>query len=185
LECGIGVWKMLRLMLDEIQGSASSLDIECNPEDIDLEFDGVDWTNKISIKLNIFRQSSNIYIKAFISTDAKMECGRCLEPVAIKLNAISEVQYSPLPRLIRDRIEDVGIGYYSEEYIDISDEISGSLFLELPMAVLCYDDCKGLCPSCGKNLNSGACNCPKPDDSKEPDSPVFSRLLELKRKLEV
>jgi uncharacterized protein len=176
---------MLRLMLDEIQGSASSLDIECNPEDINLEFDGVDWTNKISIKLNIFRQSSDIYIKAFISTDAKMECGRCLEPVAIKLSAISEVQYSPLPRLTRDRIEDVGIGYYSEEYIDISDEIRESLLLELPMTVSCSDDCKGLCLHCGENLNSGECDCPKPNDSKESDSPIFSGLLELKRKLEV
>ncbi|MEK7395401.1 MAG: DUF177 domain-containing protein [Candidatus Poribacteria bacterium] len=176
---------MLRLMLDEIQEGASSLDIECSPEDIDLEYDGVVFTNKVSIKLNIFRQISNVYIKAIISTDVEMECGRCLEPVLIKLNAVSEVQYSPLPRLARDKIDDIGIGYYSEEYIDISGEIGESLLLELPMTVLCYDDCKGLCLSCGKNLNSGACNCPKPDDSNEPDSPVFSRLLELKRKLEV
>jgi uncharacterized protein len=176
---------MLRLMLDEIQEGASTLDIESSPEDIDLEFDDVKFINKVSIKLNIFRQISKIYIKAFISTNVEIECGRCLEPVLIKLDAVSEVQYSPLPKLVRDRIDDIGIGYYSEEYIDISDETRESLILELPMTVLCCDDCKGLCPSCGKDLNSGTCDCPKLDDSNESSSPVLSRLLELKRKLEV
>ena len=176
---------MLKLMLDEIQEGASSLDIECSPEDIDLEYDDVKFINKVSIKLNVFRQISKIYIKAFISNDVEMECGRCLEPVTVKLNAVSEVQYSPLPKLARDRIDEIGIGYYSDEYIDISDEIRESLLLELPMTVLCFDDCKGLCPSCGDNLNLGKCDCSKPDDSNESDSPVLLRLLELKRKLEV
>ncbi len=176
---------MLRLMLDEIQEGASILDMECSPEDIDLEFDGVVFVDKVFVKPSIYRQASKIYIKSVIFTNIKMECCRCLEPVFVKLNAVSEVQYLPLPKLAKDRIDDIGIGYYSEEYIDISDEIRESLILEIPMTVLCSENCKGLCPHCGKNLNFEECDCHKINYLDEIESPVILRLLELKRKLEV
>lgn len=176
---------MLRLMLDEIQEGVSTLDIECSPEEIDLEFDGVAFVGKVSIKPSIVRQASKIYIKSIIWTNIEMECCRCLEPVSVRLDAISEIQYLPLPKLVKDRIDDIGIGYYSEEYIDISDEVRESLILEIPMTVLCSENCKGLCPHCGKNLNFGKCDCSEPNYLKEANSPVILRLLELKRKLEV
>ena len=45
--------------------------------------------------------------------------------------------------------------------IDLTDAIRDALTLELPLRVLCKEDCKGLCPKCGVNLNTGSCSCPK------------------------
>ena len=42
-----------------------------------------------------------------------------------------------------------------------ADAIRDALTLELPLRVLCKEDCKGLCPKCGVNLNTGSCSCPK------------------------
>ena len=47
------------------------------------------------------------------------------------------------------------------------------LVLNLPSKVLCQEDCKGLCPTCGKNLNDGPCDC------KEPVDPRLAGLLDL------
>ena len=47
------------------------------------------------------------------------------------------------------------------------------LLLDLPSKVLCREDCKGICPQCGKNLNEGPCNC------KEPVDPRLEGLLSL------
>ena len=60
---------------------------------------------------------------------------------------------------------------------DVSDEASAEtcFILDMEQKVLCRDDCKGLCPICGKNLNEGPCGCTKPGD---PRLAVLSRLLE-------
>jgi len=176
---------MLRLMLDEIRDGASSLELECNPEEINLEFEGADFIGNVSIKLDLFRQSSTIFVKAITSVNAELECSRCIERVSIKLEAVVQVQYSPLPKVAYNRIDDIGIGYYDDEYIDLSDEIRESLLLELPMTVLCSEDCKGLCPSCGQNLNRGECDCSEPESLSESGFATFNKLLEVKGKLEV
>ena len=43
--------------------------------------------------------------------------------------------------------------------MDLDELIRTDILLELPTKFLCKEDCKGLCPTCGKNLNEGACNC--------------------------
>ena len=50
-----------------------------------------------------------------------------------------------------------GVNFQPEEYVDISEEIRAEMLLELPMTLLCSDDCAGLCPVCGANLNDGDC----------------------------
>lgn len=48
--------------------------------------------------------------------------------------------------------------------------------LELPQRYLCREDCRGLCPTCGKNLNEGPCGCR--EDNGDPRMDVLRRLLE-------
>ena len=57
--------------------------------------------------------------------------------------------------------------------LDLDALAEEDVVLNLPSKVLCKDDCKGLCPQCGKNLNDGPCDC------KEPVDPRLAGLLEL------
>lgn len=50
--------------------------------------------------------------------------------------------------------------------LDLDALVSEDLLLELPYKVLCREDCKGLCPQCGKNLNEGPCSCSKQVDPR-------------------
>jgi uncharacterized protein len=109
-----------------------------------------------------------------------MECARCLSPVQRVLEGSLENQYRPLPKTSRNLLDDIGIGYYSGEYIDLSDGFRESLLLELPAKVLCSEDCAGLCPHCGHNLNEGKCNC-----RLEPEEVPTSKFAELIRTLEI
>ena len=59
--------------------------------------------------------------------------------------------------------------------IDVSEVAETCFILDMEQKVLCRDDCKGLCPTCGKNLNDGPCGCTKPGD---PRLAVLSRLLD-------
>ncbi|PKM62010.1 MAG: nucleic acid-binding protein, partial [Firmicutes bacterium HGW-Firmicutes-21] len=44
---------------------------------------------------------------------------------------------------------------------DVSEFVQGSITLELPSRFMCSEDCKGLCPKCGHNLNESLCSCDK------------------------
>jgi uncharacterized protein len=54
---------------------------------------------------------------------------------------------------------DVGVNYFSGEEIDLGKIVREQVFLMLPMTYVCREDCKGLCPGCGADLNIGDCRC--------------------------
>ena len=52
----------------------------------------------------------------------------------------------------------VEVGFFGR-VIDIMPQIQESVYALIPTKVLCKEDCKGLCPNCGMNLNEGSCSC--------------------------
>ena len=55
--------------------------------------------------------------------------------------------------------DDLGVSYYKDDAVDLSEIVREQFYLALPMKPLCREDCKGLCPVCGKNRNREACTC--------------------------
>lgn len=81
-------------------------------------------------------------------------CARCLTPVARNVEAelAAEFAHTPDP-------EDPDQYSYEASTIDLTDPVRDALVLELPIRFLCAEDCRGLCPKCGVNLNTGSCTC--------------------------
>lgn len=103
---------------------------------------------------------------------AQTPCDRCLAPAEVDI--AGEVSCYYLRELPEDDDDD------EEEYgellpdgdIDLSGAIQAAIAMDLPYVVLCRDDCKGLCPTCGHNLNEGPCDCAeKAATSIDPMSP--------------
>ena len=55
--------------------------------------------------------------------------------------------------------DDLTTAFYENDEIDLGQLMQEQFYLALPMKPLCRDDCKGLCPECGTNLNRGTCDC--------------------------
>jgi len=72
--------------------------------------------------------------------------------------------------------EDYEILLIPDEKLDLFELCFGEILLALPMKHLCSEDCKGICPSCGKNLNNGSCGCVT--KSIDPRLEVLAKLLE-------
>jgi uncharacterized protein len=70
------------------------------------------------------------------------------------------------------------VHYVSEEILETEPVLIEQLQLNIPMKPLCRPDCAGLCPTCGADLNQGACACAKPAD------PRWDRLAALRERLE-
>jgi uncharacterized protein len=65
-----------------------------------------------------------------------------------------------------DDIENSDIVLIENASVDIDEVVSSAIILESDMQLLCSEDCKGLCPVCGKNLNEGPCDCPPETDPR-------------------
>ncbi len=94
----------------------------------------------------------------------EVSCARCLETVARDIDRDFDLLYRPLGADAgRDEISvtqaEADIGYYSDGGLELEDFLREQLLLALPIKTVCRDDCRGLCPHCGKNLNDNACSC--------------------------
>lgn len=189
----------MRIAVEDIREGVSTLEFACGSESIGLEAEGVCFTDPVTARLELFKQRDKVYVKAELSVAIELECARCLSPVNRTLEGTLEIQYRPLPmkgvrsfrnpggsrgqsslEMAQYPLDDIGIGYYPDEYIDMSGDFRESLLLELPTKVVCSEDCKGLCPQCGQDLNEEKCNC-----CSEPEEVRASKLADLIEMLQV
>jgi uncharacterized protein len=95
-----------------------------------------------------------------------MPCARCLDPVAHRLEEHFDLLFRPTgvdASAAEHAIStsDTEIGYYEGGRLAVEDVLREQVLLSLPPRTLCQQDCKGLCPRCGRNLNTEVCACDK------------------------
>jgi uncharacterized protein len=110
------------------------------------------------------RAIQDIRVVGEMSTHVEVACARCLDPVARDVQRNFDLLYRPLGADAgREEISvtqaEAEIGYYTGDGVLLEDILREQLLLEVPIKVVCREDCKGLCPQCGQNRNLGSCNC--------------------------
>jgi uncharacterized protein len=125
----------------------------------------------------------DIRLKGTLDTTLEVACARCLEPVVVPVKRKFDLLYRPLGTdagheelSITDA--EAEISYYQGDGLLLEDTLREQVLLAVPLKSVCRDDCKGLCPQCGKNWNEGACSC---EDQLE--DPRWAALKEIKGKL--
>jgi uncharacterized protein len=126
----------------------------------------------------------DIRVVGTLDTAMEVGCARCLDPVRYPVNRSFDLLYRPLG--VDRRAEEVSIseadteiGYYQGEGLLLEDVLREQVLLASPVKLICREDCKGLCPHCGTNLNLATCNC-----QQESGDPRWAALSELKNKLQ-
>jgi len=124
-----------------------------NPKDI-LGYPSVmEFLKPVNVE-GIVTNTDGIYLlEGKGETEVSIPCDRCLSPVNI------DVLFNFNEKFKNAGVSDEEIQTFSGDIIDLTDIIRKSILLCIPMKILCSDDCKGLCPVCGKDLNKGVCGC--------------------------
>lgn len=103
-------------------------------------------------EVSLLRTDRGILVRCRLNTTATAVCSRCLESFEQPLSLDIEEEY-----LITREGGSFTIDENRE--IDLTEAVRQYSLLALPMKPLCREDCAGLCPRCGKNLNLGPCGC--------------------------
>lgn len=123
-----------------------------------------------------------ILVTGIVRASVTGECDRCLEPAAFEVAGEIEEYYlfeePEDPESYEDGFELIG----PDRVIDLGDAISDAVVMDTPFVVLCQPDCKGLCPTCGANLNEGDCGCAEAAEQAwvDSDENPFAALKGLK-----
>lgn len=131
-------------------------------DELKLSSDTYRFLEPLFYEITVTNTGGSFYISGFVSGKATTECVRCLEDAVYDLEGEIEAYYivSDSDVVVDGEDDEVEYEILPEDHlIDLEPLIRAALVLELPYVPLCKDDCKGLCPKCGANLNDGPCNC--------------------------
>jgi DUF177 domain-containing protein len=126
----------------------------------------------------------DIRLNGELATRLELLCARCLEPVVQDVMRKFDLLYRPLGtdagnEELSVTVAEAEVGYYQGDGLLLEDAIREQVLLAVPLKVVCREDCKGLCPTCGKNRNTEPCSCAPPLGD-----PRWSALKDLREKLE-
>ncbi len=115
-------------------------------------------SSPVALRLSNIGQS-----KALVQGTAKLTfalaCDRCLQDVDYTFDlSFDTVVISP-DYTGEDAAEEAASELMEGYHLNVDELIKNELLLNWPMKILCREDCKGICKSCGKNLNDGECGC--------------------------
>ncbi|MDS0524923.1 YceD family protein [Clostridium sp. SHJSY1] len=100
-----------------------------------------------------------VVIKAHMKSELELICSRCLEAFIYPVDIDIEERFT----IDANLFDEEDVTFVDDDVLDIREIVESSIISTLPIKRLCREDCKGLCQSCGVNLNRETCNCNNDD----------------------
>ena len=131
---------------------------------------GLRAVGRVTGVLTLTNTGAAIAAQGTLHARVVIDCSRCLKPHEVALTiAVNEL--CSLTQIDEPQMDKVGedaapIPILEEGVVDLSELVRQLLTLHAPERSLCRPDCRGLCPSCGKDLDEGPCSCA--DDDLDP-----------------
>lgn len=143
----------------------------------DICFLGEDFAFEDMCSFSGFIQNNtkSLELNAVVSGKARVHCARCGKPLEV------DIKFPVMEILVREDAvyaDDEDVVTYSGNEIELDEVITNSFLMNVSGKYLCSDDCKGLCPHCGINLNEESCSCQ--DDIIDPR---WEKLAEIMKNM--
>ena len=140
----------------------TELDSGLNNKEILIESNVISIDNvigRIECTVSCDKTSTGYRIYGNIFCNNKFSCDRCLIEYKKKINTSFNTILTNDSDIVRDKNKDVIMFTNSDDFVDLSGILHDIIEIEKPIKRLCSDDCKGICPSCGLDLNHNDCSC--------------------------
>lgn len=158
------VTRRLQLNVGRMRAAHERVDRRFEPSAFSQQGDAYRIVEPVELGFDVHKDDERFRVVGEVTSTLELSCSRCLEPFRVPVQTQFDLHYVPQTRNVGEGELEVGeddlaTAYYDGETIDLEQLIREQLYLAIPMKPLCDEACQGLCPSCGKNLNAGPCDC--------------------------
>jgi uncharacterized protein len=160
----VAVSKLLQLNVGRLRGNTERIDRHLEPSVLASEGEAYRIVEPVDLGFTVHRIGERFRLEGSVASTLVVACSRCLEPYRVPVEAQFDLSYAPHAENTGEgelevEDDDLTTAFYRDDVIELDQLIREQFYLALPMKPLCTDECKGLCPQCGKNLNAGPCDC--------------------------
>ena len=137
-----------------------------------------EFRSPLHVHVRFSRSLHDLFFDGEVSGRAEATCGRCLEAFPLQVDqefSLVLTPATPLSGEIELAPGDLTQSFYEGTEVDLTPLVYEQVMLALPTRPLCGEECRGLCPQCGSNRNTGQCAC-----TVETGDPRWSALRNLK-----
>jgi len=165
----------MRISLAELRRGKDVFTENLEPAAIGLD-SGI-FRARLSLEVRVLPQPQGYHFQICLRTEIRRSCDRCSILVQRELK-LSEDSYAFQGESLPAGMEEYELPliHPAQDFLDRGKYIHDALLLYQSGRFLCAEDCRGLCPECGADLNEGACACP----AESRDSP-FAALASMKK----
>jgi len=167
------------LDLSQMRGTRDHIDRAVNPSRLDVADETFRVVAPVRLTFDIDRDGRTFRLVGQTWSELELTCSRCLEGYRWPVRAAFDLLYLPETANtgegeVEVQDEDLNTAFYRDQTIDLGQLVREQFYLAVPMKPLCAESCRGLCPSCGTNLNVATCRC-----QRESGDPRLSGLKDL------
>lgn len=158
----------MKVDLTQFEGTSLPFDFTVSAEELDLEGEDFTIVGDLNVAGEVTKDLVQTNVKGSIAGRVSAACTRCLNPVERDVNIPFDVAYVapenyPEEKEVEVPKGELELSVFDGEHIDLKEVAREQILLEEPEQTFCRSDCKGLCPTCGTDLNTGTCDCGKDD----------------------
>lgn len=173
----------MRIEVESLTGAGKPFAHTYRPEEVALDEDEhARLTSPAQVEGTASRKGEEIRLRGKIKTEVEAACDRCLAAVRLPLEVEFDTAFVPQESEAKrtENVEllsaDLGLAAYEGDAVDLDELVREQIMLALPSRRLCREECKGLCPVCGADLNAGECECERGEID-----PRWSALADLNK----
>ena len=154
----------MRIELENLEGGRGDFAHVYQPEELNPVDDRVQLAAPAEVKGKVRLSGNEVFVNGHIDTRARVECDRCLQPVELPVSADFTLEYITGSEYESSEVAELteaemSVSVFGGKAIDVDEIVKEQVLLAVPTRMLCREDCKGICPQCGIDKNTGDCQC--------------------------
>jgi uncharacterized protein len=154
----------MRIELENLERGGGSFSREYASGDLRFDDQDLSLVEPVRVSGRIRRRNEEVELHGKLDTKVAVVCGRCLKSVELPIAVDFSERFTPAVAWKNEeqhelQSEELDLAVFDGEGIELDDLVREEIVLAMPGHTLCREDCQGLCPNCGTDLNETSCEC--------------------------
>jgi uncharacterized protein len=154
----------MRIELENLEGGKGDFAHVYQPDELNPVDERVRLSGPASVKGKVKLSGNEVFVNGHVDTRAQVECDRCLQQVEAPVSADFALEYITGSEYESSEVAELteaemSVSVFDGQGIDVDEIVKEQVLLAVPTRMLCREDCKGICPECGIDKNTGECQC--------------------------